>query len=150
MALIKKWCLRAESNHRHGDFQSPALPTELQRRFYSACLVYYIPLEMSTTFFKIFVYSASRRKQSQKLSLRLYHFSLPFYGGFVPTTSPPLYPFMREQPHGAAKNSSTETRLLYVCLVIYTVCRLPCHLKCRIVFSENLVIGRHGSQQASL
>ena len=30
MALIKKkWCLRAESNHRHGDFQSPALPTEL-------------------------------------------------------------------------------------------------------------------------
>ena len=25
------WCLRAESNHRHGDFQSPALPTELQR-----------------------------------------------------------------------------------------------------------------------
>ena len=25
------WCLRTESNHRHGDFQSPALPTELQR-----------------------------------------------------------------------------------------------------------------------
>ena len=25
----KLWCLRAESNHRHGDFQSPALPTEL-------------------------------------------------------------------------------------------------------------------------
>ena len=23
------WCLRTESNHRHGDFQSPALPTEL-------------------------------------------------------------------------------------------------------------------------
>ena len=54
MALIKKWCLRAESNHRHGDFQSPALPTELQRRFYSACLVYYILSEMSTTFFKNF------------------------------------------------------------------------------------------------
>ena len=31
--------------------------------------------------------------------------------------------FMREQPHGAAQNSSSETRLLYVCLVIYTVCR---------------------------
>ena len=31
-SLIKKWCLRAESNHRHGDFQSPALPTELQRQ----------------------------------------------------------------------------------------------------------------------
>ena len=28
------WCPEAESNHRHGDFQSPALPTELsgQRR----------------------------------------------------------------------------------------------------------------------
>ena len=27
----KIWCLEAESNHRHGDFQSPALPTELSR-----------------------------------------------------------------------------------------------------------------------
>ena len=26
-----KWCLGAESNHPHGDFQSPALPTELPR-----------------------------------------------------------------------------------------------------------------------
>ena len=26
------WCLRPESNQRHGDFQSPALPTELQRQ----------------------------------------------------------------------------------------------------------------------
>ena len=25
----KVWCPGAESNHRHGDFQSPALPTEL-------------------------------------------------------------------------------------------------------------------------
>ena len=25
------WCLRSELNQRHGDFQSPALPTELQR-----------------------------------------------------------------------------------------------------------------------
>ena len=31
MSYIRMWCLRAESNHRHGDFQSPALPTELQR-----------------------------------------------------------------------------------------------------------------------
>ena len=30
--LIKgKWCLRSESNQRHEDFQSSALPTELQR-----------------------------------------------------------------------------------------------------------------------
>ena len=26
------WCLRPESNQRHADFQSAALPTELQRR----------------------------------------------------------------------------------------------------------------------
>ena len=29
----KIWCLEAESNHRHGDFQSPALPTELSGHF---------------------------------------------------------------------------------------------------------------------
>ena len=29
--LQKKWCLRSESNQRHADFQSAALPTELQR-----------------------------------------------------------------------------------------------------------------------
>ncbi len=28
---ISFWCLDAESNHGHGDFQSPALPTELSR-----------------------------------------------------------------------------------------------------------------------
>ena len=28
----KKWWLRMESNHRHEDFQSSALPTELQRQ----------------------------------------------------------------------------------------------------------------------
>ncbi len=30
-AVAEAWCLRSESNQRHGDFQSPALPTELQR-----------------------------------------------------------------------------------------------------------------------
>ncbi len=45
-SLISKknsWCPEAESNHRHGDFQSPALPTELSgqvliRPFYRADL----------------------------------------------------------------------------------------------------------------
>ena len=32
MSYIRKWCLRSESNQRHGDFQSPALPTELHRQ----------------------------------------------------------------------------------------------------------------------
>ena len=27
--MLPQWCPEAESNHRHGDFQSPALPTEL-------------------------------------------------------------------------------------------------------------------------
>ena len=27
----RKWCFRVESNHRHRDFQSLALPTELQK-----------------------------------------------------------------------------------------------------------------------
>ena len=30
--LSRFWCLRSESNQRHADFQSAALPTELQRR----------------------------------------------------------------------------------------------------------------------
>ena len=29
---IKKWCLRVDLNHRHRDFQSLALPTELPRQ----------------------------------------------------------------------------------------------------------------------
>ncbi len=29
ISYLNKWCPEAESNHRHGDFQSPALPTEL-------------------------------------------------------------------------------------------------------------------------
>ena len=35
----ERWCLGAESNHRHGDFQSPALPTELPRHIFliNAC-----------------------------------------------------------------------------------------------------------------
>ena len=33
-----RWCLRSESNQRHGDFQSPALPTELQRHTARAVL----------------------------------------------------------------------------------------------------------------
>ena len=32
MQFRENWCLRPESNQRHGDFQSPALPTELQRQ----------------------------------------------------------------------------------------------------------------------
>ena len=31
MSYARIWCLRVESNRRHRDFQSLALPTELQR-----------------------------------------------------------------------------------------------------------------------
>ena len=32
LSYYRKWCLGAESNHRHVDFQSTALPTELPRQ----------------------------------------------------------------------------------------------------------------------
>jgi hypothetical protein len=32
LSYARKWCLGAESNHRHEDFQSSALPTELPRQ----------------------------------------------------------------------------------------------------------------------
>ena len=32
MSYARKWCLRPESNWRHADFQSAALPTELPRQ----------------------------------------------------------------------------------------------------------------------
>ncbi len=34
---IYPWCLRSESNQRHEDFQSSALPTELQRHTSNEC-----------------------------------------------------------------------------------------------------------------
>ena len=33
---LELWCLRSESNQRHADFQSAALPTELQRHIHDA------------------------------------------------------------------------------------------------------------------
>ena len=144
-------CLRAESNHRHGVFQSPALPTELQRRFLQRLFSILYSLGNVNNFFQKFLYILQAgRKQSQKLSLRLFHFSLPVCGGFVPQQVRRSILFHAEQPHGAAQNSSSETRLLYVCLVIYTVCRLPCRFKCRIAFSANLIIRRYGSRQTDL
>ena len=32
LSYYRTWCLGAESNHRHVDFQSTALPTELPRQ----------------------------------------------------------------------------------------------------------------------
>ena len=34
MYCVSRWCPDAESNHGHGDFQSPALPTELSGRIW--------------------------------------------------------------------------------------------------------------------
>ena len=42
-----KWCPNAESNHGHGDFQSPALPTELSGHM--KCMVGLDGLEPSTS-----------------------------------------------------------------------------------------------------
>ena len=111
--------------------------------FYSACLVYYILSEMSTTFFKNFCIFCKQEKtvtESQPATVSL--FLCRFAADLSPQQVRRSILFMREQPHGAAQNSSSETRLLYVCLVIYTVCRLPCRFKCRIALSANRIIGR--------
>ena len=36
MSYARRWCPEPESNQRHGDFQSPALPTELSGQIFSA------------------------------------------------------------------------------------------------------------------
>ena len=36
MSYARKWCPEPESNQRHGDFQSPALPTELSGQIFPA------------------------------------------------------------------------------------------------------------------
>ena len=119
--------------------------------FYSACLVYYILSEMSTTFFKNFCIFCKQEKTVtavQPATVSLFSAVLRRICPHNKVRRSIL--FMREQPHGAAQNSSSETRLLYVCLVIYTVCRLPCRFKCRIAFSANLIIRRYGSRQTDL
>ena len=47
--LSKKWWLRVESNHRHRDFQSLALPTELQRHIEKVSVATRKRLELSTS-----------------------------------------------------------------------------------------------------
>ena len=44
MSYARKWCPEPESNQRHGDFQSPALPTELSGQVASR-----IRLELTTS-----------------------------------------------------------------------------------------------------
>ena len=58
---ILKWCLRSESNQRHADFQSAALPTELQRHLFqmrvraplTAWVLYRRKGRLSTVFYRI-------------------------------------------------------------------------------------------------
>ena len=151
MALIKKWCLRAESNHRHGDFQSPALPTELQRRFLQRLFSILYSLGNVNNFFQKFLYILQADENNHSSSVcDCFTFLCRFAADLSPQQVRRSILFMREQPHGAAQNSSSETRLLYVCLVIYTVCHLPCRFKCRIAFSANLIIRRYGSRQTDL
>ena len=47
--LTYSWCLRSESNQRHGDFQSPALPTELQKHLTKTKMATRKRLELSTS-----------------------------------------------------------------------------------------------------
>ena len=43
--IFKKWCPGADSNHRHEDFQSSALPTELPGRYHN---LYIYQVKLST------------------------------------------------------------------------------------------------------
>ena len=50
--LWEPWCLRSESNQRHVDFQSTALPTELQRHIEQSkklCSIHYGDPERTRT-----------------------------------------------------------------------------------------------------
>jgi hypothetical protein len=38
--ILKEWWLETESNRRHGDFQSPALPTELSSHTFEELKLY--------------------------------------------------------------------------------------------------------------
>ena len=49
LCLHNKWCLRAESNRRHKDFQSFALPTELPRHTYKKIVAVRTRLELATS-----------------------------------------------------------------------------------------------------
>ena len=68
--IIKKWWFRAESNHRHEDFQSSALPTELRNH-----LAVWTGLEPAT--------SAVTGRHSNQLN---YQTILVAGEGFEPTT----------------------------------------------------------------
>ncbi len=46
----RRWCRRAESNRRHEDFQSSALPTELPRHIWARRLASYHTLVGETGF----------------------------------------------------------------------------------------------------
>ena len=69
--LNKKWWFRAESNHRHEDFQSSALPTELRNHH----LAVWTGLEPAT--------SAVTGRHSNQLN---YQTILVAGEGFEPTT----------------------------------------------------------------
>ena len=49
LSRLSLWCLRSELNQRHGDFQSPALPTELQRHTARVAVATRMGLEPTTS-----------------------------------------------------------------------------------------------------
>ncbi len=73
--LTKIWCPEAESNHRHGDFQSPALPTELSGRVLkTGAIKLFFGFKVNTFFEKI----RCMRKIKTKVTFnnQIQHFSL--------------------------------------------------------------------------
>ena len=91
--------------------------------FYSACLVYYIPSEMSTTFFKKFcIFCRQAKAVTGFHSVTVYRFSVVLRRPRPHNEFAAPILFMREQPHGAAQNIASRMHLLYGILsVLYYI-----------------------------
>ena len=80
MSYTRIWCLRPESNQRHADFQSAALPTELQRHMVIGKVATRKGLEPST--------SGVTGRRSNQLNYRATSFTTKMVGttGLEPVT----------------------------------------------------------------
>ena len=71
VAIKSKWCRGTESNCPHGDFQSPALPTELPRHdrnvFIKRCAVWQV------LFYLFFIFLRNKEKRAQTQRVEYYH-----------------------------------------------------------------------------
>lgn len=96
----KEWCLRPESNQRHSDFQSLALPTELLRQqwiypFGGDFIVKFYRLVqygfLSVCFQAKPLYFAGYERENSFYNIDPYRRCCAVYGAFVPFDDPVPY-----------------------------------------------------------